>query len=110
MKVYVEKLPKNCYECPYCEGILVDAGMNKLSFCKAKKYKMLKDKKLDKTFNKCIVKNEFQTLSDYTKQVRKETITKVYEVLEQAVPHDLCWSWKVIKKELDKIQGDCDEN
>lgn len=47
---------------------------------------------------------ELVSLADYNKQVRKEVIAKVYEVLEQAVPHDLCWSWAVIKKELDKYK------
>lgn len=45
-----------------------------------------------------------ELIAEYTKQVRKEVLDKVYEVLEQAVPHDLCWSWAVIKKELDKLQ------
>ena len=49
---------------------------------------------------------EKNQLSDYTKQVRKEVVDKVYKVLEQAVPHDLCWSWAVIKKELDQLQGE----
>ena len=45
-------------------------------------------------------------LVEYTKQVRKEVVDKVYAVLEQAVPHDLCWSWDVIKKELEQIKGE----
>lgn len=48
----------------------------------------------------------FKDLSDYTKQVRKEVVEKVYKVLEQAVPKDLSWSWAVITKELDKLQGE----
>lgn len=45
-----------------------------------------------------------EQLKNTTKQVRKEVLEKVYKVLEQAVPHDLCWSWAVIKKELDKLK------
>ena len=52
-----------------------------------------------------VVKSLQEHLTDYTKQVRKEVVDKVYKVLEQAVPHDLCWSWAVIKKELDLIQA-----
>ena len=50
-------------------------------------------------------KIEVLSLSDYTKQVRKEVLQQVYKVLEQAVPHSLSWSWAVINKELEQIQG-----
>ena len=70
MKVYVSKLPKDCIECPFCQDIKVNAGMDRLLFCKANKGKAIKN--IEKSFDKCIVKNEFQSLTDYTKQVRKE--------------------------------------
>lgn len=53
-----------------------------------------------------VVKSLQEYLTEHDKQVRKEVLEKVYEVLEQAVPHSLCWSWAVIKKELDQIQGE----
>ena len=34
-------------------------------------------KNIEKSFDKCIVKNEFQSLTDYTKQVRKEVCEKI---------------------------------
>ena len=75
MKVYVSELPKDCIECPFCQDIKVNAGMDRLLFCKANKGKAIKN--IEKSFDKCIVKNEFQSLSDYTKQVRKEVCDKI---------------------------------
>ena len=72
MKVYVSELPKDCIECPFCQDIKVNAGMDRLLFCKANKGKAIKN--IEKSFDKCIVKNEFQSLSDYTKQVRKDVV------------------------------------
>ena len=90
MKVYLDELPKSCRDCQFCDK---DNGL-----CE-----MLGQYFRDGyDYTDC----PLQSLSDYTKQVRKEVLNKVYEVLEQAVPHDLCWSWTVIKKELDQIQGE----
>ena len=74
MKVYVSEFPKDCIECPFCQDIKVNAGMDRLLFCKANKGKAIKN--IEKSFDKCIVKNEFQSLTDYTKQVRKEVCEK----------------------------------
>ena len=75
MKVYVDELPKDCIDCPFCQDIKVNAGMDRLLFCKANKGKAIKN--IEKSFDKCIVKNEFQSLTDYTKQVRKEVCEKI---------------------------------
>ena len=75
MKVYVSKLPKDCIECPFCQDIKVNAGMDRLLFCKANKGKAIKN--IEKSFDKCIVKNEFQSLSDHDKQVRKEVCEEI---------------------------------
>ena len=75
MKVYVSELPKDCIECPFCQDIKVNAGMDRLLFCKANKGKAIKN--IEKSFDKCIVKNEFQSLADYTKQVRKEVCEEI---------------------------------
>ena len=81
MKVYVDgELPKDCIECPFCQDIKVNAGMDRLLFCKANKGKAIKN--IEKSFDKCIVKNEFQSLTDYTKQVRKEVCEEVYKKCE----------------------------
>ena len=88
MKVYVDELPPNCAYCSFwVEGrCIVDEGS---AFCPLE-----------------VNKIKTQSLADYTKQVRKEVLEKVYKALEQAVPHDLCWSWAIIKKELEQIQGE----
>lgn len=75
MKVYVDELPKDCIDCPFCQDIKVNAGMDRLLFCKANKGKAIKN--IEKSFDKCIVKNEFQSLTDYTKQVRKEVCEEI---------------------------------
>ena len=75
MKIYVDELPKDCIECPFCQDIKVNAGMDRLLFCKANKGKAIKN--IEKSFDKCIVKNEFQSLTDYTKQVRKEIVQEI---------------------------------
>lgn len=113
MKVYVSELPKDCIECPFCQDIKVNAGMDRLLFCKAKKGKAIKN--IEKSFDKCIVKNEFQSLDDYTKQVRKE----VCEMLEKRIikyldsknnyrasldVHSIVQ--QVMKENLDQIQED----
>ena len=73
--MYVDELPKDCIDCPFCQDIKVNAGMDRLLFCKANKGKAIKN--IEKSFDKCIVKNEFQSLTDYTKQVRKEVCEKI---------------------------------
>ena len=75
MKVYVSELPKDCIECPFCQDIKVNAGVDRLLFCKANKGKAIKN--IEKSFDKCIVKNEFQSLSNYTKQVRNEVCEEI---------------------------------
>ena len=75
MECFVDELPKDCIECPFCQDIKVNAGMDRLLFCKANKGKAIKN--IEKSFDKCIVKNEFQSLTDYTKQVRKEVCEEI---------------------------------
>ena len=80
MKVYVSELPKDCIECPFCQDIKVNAGMDRLLFCKANKGKAIKN--IEKSFDKCIVKNEFQSLADYTKQVREEVVEEIINAID----------------------------
>lgn len=77
MTIYVDELPRDCIECPFCQDIKVNAGMDRLLFCKSNKGKAIKN--IEKSFDKCIVKNEFHSLADYTKQVRKEVCDKIKE-------------------------------
>ena len=86
MKVYVSELPKDCIECPFCQDIKVNAGMDRLLFCKANKGKAIKN--IEKSFDKCIVKNEFQSLADYTKQVRKEVCDEIKEEVKKLIEKD----------------------
>lgn len=79
MTIYASELPKDCLECPFCQDIKVNAGMDRLLFCKANKCKAIKN--IEKSFNKCVVKNEFQSLTDYTKQVRKEVCEELCNML-----------------------------
>ena len=81
MKVYVSELPKDCIDCPFCQDIKVNAGMDRLLFCKANKGKAIKN--IEKSFDKCIVKNEFQSLADYTEQVRKKGCDKIKNLEQQ---------------------------
>ena len=105
MKIYVDELPKDCIECPFCQDIKVNAGMDRLLFCKANKGKAIKN--IEKSFDKCIVKNEFQSLTDYTKQVRKKVCDEIRNKIEQA---KLIYEWKgeetTIEDILDQIQGE----
>lgn len=88
MKVYVDELPKDCLDCPFCQDIKVNAGMDRLLFCKANKGKAIKN--IEKSFDKCIVKNEFQSLTDYTKQVRKEVCEEMRNLAEKDFDFDTC--------------------
>lgn len=100
MKVYVDELPKDCFECPCFEGVETPA------FCPCRLDFIENDKV--QNYHKFYECNDnicpLKSLSEHDKQVRKEVLEKVYKVLEQSVPHDLCWSWAVIKKELDKLK------
>ena len=81
MKVYVNELPEDCLECPFCQDIKVNAGMDRLLFCKSNKGKAIKN--IEKSFDKCIIKNEFQHLTDHDKQVRKEVVEEIKKKLRK---------------------------
>lgn len=83
MTIYVDELPNDCIECPFCQDIKVNAGMDRLLFCKANKGKAIKN--IEKSFDKCIVKNEFQSLADYTKQVRKEVCEEIRQEVKKLI-------------------------
>ena len=114
MKVYVDKLPKDCIDCPFCQDIKVNAGMDRLLFCKANKGKAIKN--IEKSFDKCIVKNEFQSLTDYTKQVRKEVVEEIREKFNTEVRHHFCpnpssvdfitLSISEVEEFLDQVKGE----
>ena len=106
MECFVDELPKDCLDCPFCQDIKVNAGMDRLLFCKANKGKAIKN--IEKSFDKCIVKNEFQSLADYTKQVRKEVVEEIKRLCEkEKEENDLAWlGFKKLNKILDKVKGE----
>lgn len=117
MEVYVSELPKDCLDCPFCQDIKVNAGMDRLLFCKANKGKAIKN--IEKSFDKCIVKNEFQSLSDYTKQVRKEVCgeitqgvkklidSKDFKLCNHEYANGYCFGLQYdLAKILDQLQGE----
>ena len=109
MKVYVDELPKDCIDCPFCQDIKVNAGMDRLLFCKANKGKAIKN--IEKSFDKCIVKNEFQSLSDYTKQVRKEICEEIWKEFETSLMNKtedmpVMKVADMINSVLDKVKGE----
>ena len=61
MRIYVDELPKDCWDCPMHDG---ENGQCKMLVC----------------YTDYIPKNcPLQSLSDYTKQVRKEVCDKIRE-------------------------------
>lgn len=108
MKVYAEELPKNCIECPFCKDIKINAGMDRLLFCKANKGKVIKN--VEKSFNKCIVKNEFQSFTDYTKQVRKEVGESITKFFKENFVAEITGGGKyLVRVELDKLNKFLDQ-
>ena len=94
MKVYVSELPKDCIDCPceseyYCNLLNEDIGCCEWG----------------EIHKNC----PLQSLSDYTKQVRKEVCEEIRNKIEQA---KLIYEWKgeetTIEDILDQIQGQND--
>lgn len=109
MKVYVDELPKDCLECPFCQDIKVNAGMDRLLFCKLNKGKAIKN--IEKSFDKCIVKNEFQHLIDHDKRLRKEMCndfkSRFLSTCQIEKGSDAAsFSLEVLNRILDQIQGE----
>ena len=78
MTIYVDELPKECFECPCFEGIETPA------FCPCRLDFIENDKVQNyHKFDEC---NDnvcpLQSLTDYTKQVRKEVCEEVYKKCE----------------------------
>lgn len=110
MKVYVDELPKSCEECPMCrsgklklqrKGRYVEAEQ-----CVFGQYKY---QTIDDEIDTC----PLQSLTDYTKQVRKEVCEEIGEQLglridgKWQVVCDGCMTGdKTIMAVLDQIQGD----
>ena len=88
MKIYVDELPKNCEECPMCrsgklklqrKGRYVEAEQ-----CVFGQYKY---QIIDDEIDTC----PLQSLSDYTKQVRKKVCEEIRNKIEQV---KLIYEWK----------------
>lgn len=73
MKVYVDELPKDCWDCPMHDG---ENGWCKMLVC----------------YTDYIPKDcPLQSLSDYTKQVRKKVCEEIRNKIEQA---KLIYEWE----------------
>ena len=80
--------------------------MDILLFCKSNKGKEIKN--IEKSFDKCSIKNEFQSLADHDKQVRKEVceeIRKFYTtpIYDRENPHT---DVRVLLSRLDQVLGE----
>ena len=110
MKVYVDELPKSCRDCPCMES---DGYGFYTCLLYYKKHEMLldcEDYKEDSRPNECLL----QSLSDYTKQVRKEVVQEIrkklpdfiYNFQEPETPRTKVVELEDIKYILDQIQGE----
>ena len=81
MKVYVDELPKSCEECPMCRS-----GKLKLQrkgrYVEAKQcvFGQYKYQTIDNEIDTCPLKS----LSDYTKQVRKEVCEQLKDIFNES--------------------------
>lgn len=100
MKIYVDEFPKDCWDCPMHDG---ENGWCKMLVC----------------YTDYIPKNcPLQSISDYTKQVRKEVCEEIrktlfeylkvnsMEELENLSLLDSTLTYDVITDKLDQIQGE----
>ena len=108
MKVYIDKLPKDCSECPMCrsgklklqrKGRYVEAEQ-----CVFGQYKY---QNIDDEIDTC----PLQSLTDYTKQVRKEVCEKIWKEFEQRLMNkaenmSVMKVANMINSVLDQIQGE----
>ena len=97
MKVYVDELPKSCSYCP-CKCFETDTcQLNKGIKCPLD----------NKIANKC----PLQSLSDYTKQVRKEVCEEIRTKAEDCYGEE-CYegyiptAWVISEEKLKQIQGE----
>ena len=104
MKVYVDKLPVDCLEC---------VCFDNATGCEIGKGKVHCD------YNKRPYNCPLQLLSDYTKQVRKEVVQEIREIIKQEYPvcylnmgeelfnsEEVFMKLKTVTKILDQIQGE----
>lgn len=102
MKVYVDKLPKCCEECPMCRSGKLKLQRNgryvEAEQCIFGQYKY---QTIDDEIDTC----PLQPLSDYTKQVRKKVCEEIRNKIEQA---KMIYEWKgketTIEDILDQIE------
>lgn len=88
MKVYVDELPKNCEECPMCRSDKLKL-QRKGRYVEAEQcvFGQYKYQIIDDEIDTC----PLQSLSDYTKQVRKKVCEEIRNKIEQV---KLIYEWK----------------
>lgn len=97
MKVYVDELPKNCWECIFAD--------NQKGYCDLQETRILRQ------FTKRDVGCPLQSLADYTKQVRKEVCEEIRSFIEKP-ENSIYWDCSIyveteeLRKFLDQIQGE----
>lgn len=104
MKVYVDKLPKNCAEwnCPFNYDVCR---------CRYKEFVDVGDRDIEYDYEKGRPKNcPIQSLADYTKQVRKEVCEEIWKEFEQRLMNKtedipVINVANMINSVLDQIQG-----
>ena len=96
MKVYVDELPQNCYMCPCFDGNFCLAGEG-LVYISESVYAKGRHKNCP-----------LQSLTDYTKQVRKEVCEKLKTILNEScyMSRHNSIDKETLFKVLDQIQGE----
>ena len=100
MRIYVDELPKDCEECPCCNKD-VDYGY----CCNLGAYEYDDYFCINKKHPRCPI----QSLTDYTKQVRKEVCEEIKDISEL---FGVCKTgiikeeYRIDKDVLDQIQGE----
>ena len=97
MKVYVDELPNSCWECVFND--------------KQKGYCDLQETRILRQFTKRDLGCPLESLSDYTKQVRKEVCEEIWKEFEQRLMNKaedmpIMQVANMINSVLDQIQGE----
>lgn len=107
MKVYVDELPKSCSECRYVSYLRID-DVFRCGICDHKDYIEVDEYKKGIKISNC----PLQSLTDYTKQTRKEVVEEIEEMLKdkQVVADGLnCQYVCYYKEDIDEILNQIQE-
>ena len=112
MKVYVSEMPKNCSECEwFTPNHCSKNGRNFCLLARMPFYNTEEERKINRGQHKDSLSDfdcPLQSLSDYTKQVRKEMLKEIdYGAIRKMAerPDDLCYKDALCEYFLDQIQS-----